>query len=286
MTSSFFIRTNIENKERKQEAKLKEAFEKSRKRHTVTKLERALIRYASRNELSAVNHRARILWVQTISDQLASFFCQDGGSEHSQEIHFVTLLDPQCARSPSAPLSLTELKAIKLRLRYGLRGLNHLSVIEPAFYVNLQEGCRFTEKRCIFWHLHGIVWGISGKRLGVLLRKLEADGRYVAIADGFRGTHHKRIKQGELPSVVGYTFKSPAVTYRVSVKDREENGKPMTDADGVVLRGYIQGKSEMRHGERITIFHVMKRLHLDSLTLAGGAGSRLLANAKRIALST
>jgi hypothetical protein len=284
--TSFFKRTEIYNKERLLDYKLREAFERSRKRHTVTKYEMALIRACYRNELSAINHHARILWGEVISDELSNFFCQGGdGSEHNQDVHFVTLLDHQCARSLNKPLTLEDFENMKLRLRYGLRGLNHLSVIEPALYANLQEGFRFTEKQCMFWHLHGLVWGISSRRLGVHLRELETDGRYLAIADGFRGTHHKLIKQGDLPYVAGYTFKSPAVSYRVSVKDQEKNGLPVINANGEVLQGYIQGKSELRLGERITMFHTMKNLHLDNMALAGGEGSKLLASAKRIALS-
>jgi hypothetical protein len=56
----------------------------------------------------------------------------------------------------------------------------------------------------MFWHLHASVWGIRRKALTALLCELEASGRYIAIAEGFKGAHAKRIKQGDFPKVVGY----------------------------------------------------------------------------------
>jgi hypothetical protein len=60
------------------------------------------------------------------------------------------------------------------------------------------------------------------------------------------------------------------VAYRLSVRNlQDEIGQPVTNADGEVPRGFIQGKSELRHGERITMFHTMKDRHLDQLAVAG-----------------
>jgi hypothetical protein len=116
------------------------------------------------------------------------------------------------------------------------------------------------------------------------LRKLVVAGRYVAIADGLDATHTRKIKQGRLPAHVAYLVKSPCKAYRVSVRDREdETGQPITDADGVVLQQFKQGKSPLRHGDRIVLFHAMKHLYLDKLAIAGGEGASILKAAKRIA---
>jgi hypothetical protein len=137
----------------------------------------------------------------------------------------------------------------------------------------------------MFWHLHALVWGISRNELRKHLRKLVLAGRYVAIADGLDATHVREIKQGRLPAHVAYLLKSPSKAYRVSVRDREdESGQPITDADGVVLRQFKQGKSNLRHGDRIVLFHAMKHLHLDKLAIAGGDGAGILRAVKRIAL--
>lgn len=285
---TFFGKTKIEQNERKQGLVLKQAFQKSRKRHTVSRGDRNLLNYNCRAVLSAVNHHSRTLWGEVVSDQLSGFFCNgNDGGYHDRDVHFVTLLDAHCARSLAIPMDTADLQSIKQKLRYGLKGLSHISVIEPAFYVNLQAGVRFTEKRCMFWHLHAIVWGISSRKLGGMLGKLEASGRYLAIADGFRGTHHRKIKQGELPKVTGYMLKSPSVAYRVSIRDlQDKNGQPIISDDGEVRHRFTQGKAKLRQGERISLFHAMKNLHLDELAIVGGEGVHLLSSAKRIALST
>jgi hypothetical protein len=137
----------------------------------------------------------------------------------------------------------------------------------------------------MFWHLQALVWGVSRKELKKRLRKQVQAGRYVAIAEGLDATHIRKIKQGRLPAHVAYMVKSPSKAYRVSVRDREdETGHPITDADGVVLQQFKQGKADLRHGDRIVLFHAMKRLHLDKLAVAGGEGASLLRAAKRIAL--
>jgi hypothetical protein len=139
----------------------------------------------------------------------------------------------------------------------------------------------------MFWHLHALVWGISRKALSALLRDLEASGRYIAIAEGFKGVLAKRIKQGELPRVVGYLLKSPSWAYRLSrLEKKGPDGEIQTDIDGQPLTAYRQGKSKLRPGERITLFHTMKNHYLDKLAVAGGDGVRLLARAKRRALAT
>ena len=118
------------------------------------------------------------------------------------------------------------------------------------------------------------------------LRLLEQSGRYAPIADGLKGAHVKRIKQGTLPKVVGYMFKPPSAAYRVSRRrDLEQpDGSPVTNADGEVLARFRQGKSKLRPGERIKLFKVMAPLYLDGLAIAGGQGAKLLARAKHAAL--
>jgi hypothetical protein len=194
-------------------------------------------------------------------------------------------MDFTCARSPGDQLTEADLEFIKNRLRYGLREFSYFGMVEPAYYVNLQNGVRYAGKRCLFWHLHALVWGVARKELKKHLRKLAKAGRYVAIADGLRATHIRKIKQGGLPRHVAYLLKSPCKGYRLSVRDREDElGRPITDADGVVSRQFRQGKEDLRHGEKIVIFHAMKHLHLDRLAVAGGDGAKLLKTAKRIAL--
>jgi hypothetical protein len=236
--------------------------------------------------LLAVNSFSRRTWGEVVSNELSRFFCCGGdGTTHDQDIYFVSLMDVTCARSPEDQPTEADLKCIKNRLRYGLREFSYIGMIEPAYYVNLQQGVRYNGNRCMFWHLHALVWGVSHKELKSRLRKLVKAGRYAAIADGLDATHSRKIKQGRLPAHVSYLMKSPCKAYRVSVRDREdESGLPIVDTDGVVLQQFKHGKADIRHGDRIVLFHAMKHLHLDRLAVAGGQGAGILRTAKRAAL--
>ena len=283
---TFYCNTKIEYWQSREQSALRLAFQESRKRHTVTRGDRELVRGRFRHDLLAVNSFSRRIWGEAISNQVSGFFCDDeDGTAHNKDTFFVSLMDVKCARSPDDQLTEAHLEFIKSRLRYGLRGLSFFGMIEPAYYVNLQQGVRYGGKRCMFWHLHALVWGISRKELKKWLRKLVQAGRYVAIADGLRATHSRKIKQGRLPAHVAYLLKSPSKAYRVSVRDREDAlGQPLTNTDGVVLQQFKQGKANLRHGDRIVLFHATKHLCLDRLTVAGGEGASLLRAAKRIAL--
>ena len=269
---TFYNKTRIEYWQSKEKSALRLAFQESRKRHSITSGDRERLKLGLRNDLLAVNSFSRRIWGEAVSNQLSHFFCEGGdGTKHNREVYFVSLMDVTCARAPEDQLTEVDLEIIKNRLRYGLRKFSYLGMIEPAYYVNLQRGVRYNAKRCMFWHLHALVWGVSCKALEKRLRKLVIEGRYIAIADGLDPTHTCKIIQGRLPAHVAYLLKSPSKAYRVSVKDREdESGQPVTDADGVVLQQFKQGKSNLRHGDRIVLFHAMKHLYLDKLAIAGG----------------
>ena len=82
-------------------------------------------------------------------------------------------------------------------------------------------------------------------------------------------------------------LKSPSWAYRLSrLEEKGPDGEVQTDIDGHALTFYMHGKSELRPGERITLFHTMKNHYLDKLAVAGGDGAGLLARAKRRALAT
>ncbi|MGY4368439.1 hypothetical protein ACVW1A_004504 [Bradyrhizobium sp. LB1.3] len=283
---TFYRKTRIEYWQSREHSALRRAFDESKKRHTLSRGDRELPKGRFRHDLLAVNSFSRRIWGQAVSNELSGFFCDGGdGSTHNQDVFFISLMDVRCARPPEDRMTVGDLEFIKNRLRYGLRGFSYFGVVEPAYYVNLQHGVRYAGKLCMFWHLHALVWGVARKELKKQLRKLVRSGHYSAIADGLRATHIRKIKHGRLPKHVAYLLKSPCKGYRLSVRDREDElGRPITDVDGVVLRQFKQGKEDLRHGERIVIFHAMKHLHLDKLAVAGGDGAKLLKTAKRIAL--
>ncbi|MBR0875361.1 hypothetical protein JQ633_33750 [Bradyrhizobium tropiciagri] len=284
---TFYDNTRIEYWQSREQLALRRAFQESRKSHTLSRGDRELPTGRFRYDLLAVNSFSRRIWGRAISNELSRFLCDGGdGTAHNRNVYFVSLMDVTCARSPGHHLTEADLQFVKNRLRYGLREFSYFGMVEPAYYVNLQQGVRYNGKRCLFWHLHALVWGVTSKELKKRLRKLTKAGRYTAIADGLDATHTRKIKQGRLPRHLGYVLKSPCRTYRVSVRDREDKrGRPITDADGVVLRRFKHGKSALRHGDRIVLFHAMKHLHLDRLAVAGGDGAKLLRAAKRAALS-
>jgi hypothetical protein len=286
MDMTFYRNTRIEYWQSRQHSALRLAFRESRKRLSLSRGDRELPKGRFRYDLLAVNSFSRRIWGQAVSNELSRFFCDGGdGTTHDRDIFFVSLLDITCARSPEERLTEADLELIKNRLRYGLREFSYFGVVEPAYYVNLQQGVRYAGKRCMFWHLHALVWGVSHKKLKKHLRKLVQAGYYSAIGDGLDATHTRKIKQGRLPRHVAYVLKSPCKTYRVSARSRtDELGRPITNADGVVLQQFKQGKANLRHGDRIVLFHAMKHLHLDKLAVAGGDGAKLLKTAKRVAL--
>jgi hypothetical protein len=283
---TFYRNTRIDYWQSVEQSALRQAFKESRRRHTLSRGDRELPKGRFRHDLLAVNSFSRRIWGRAISNELSRFFCDGGdGTMHSGNVYFVTLIDITCARSPEDRLTEADLEVIKNRLRYGLREFSYFGMIEPAYYVNLQAGVRYAGKRCMFWHLHALVWGVSHKELKKRLRKLVQAGHYAAIADGLDATHTRKIKQGRLPTHSAYILKSPCKSYRVSARDREDDlGRPTTNADGVVLQQFKQGKANLRHGHRIVLFHAMKHLYLDKLSVAGGDGAGLLRTAKRLAL--
>jgi hypothetical protein len=279
-----FKGTKIEFYERQNASRLNHALLVARNRNSVSRSDKLLVKYRERGSLLAVNRHSRVIWGKAVCEQLEKFCCSPDTTDHNQPIYWVTLVDINCAVSVGA--NNVDIDSIKKRLRSGLSGRHYLGAVEPAYYVNLQHG-RFSEPRCMFWHLHALVWEISREALSALVRELEASGRYLAIAEGFKGAYAEKIKQGELPKVVGYMLKSPSWAYRLSrLEEKGPDGIVQTDINGQVLTFYMQGKSKLRPGERITLFHTMKNRYLDKLAVAGGDGVGLLARAKRRALAT
>ena len=277
---TFFEQTKITFNERLAESKLRSAFQEARNRHSVSRADMGLLHSSHRNELLAVNRHSRVRWGRAVCDELSGFFCDPDGVEHNQPIFLVTLVDKSCTTSVSA--DDIDVDATKTRHRSGLRKLSHLGMIEPAYYVNLQKGI-YLERRCMSWHLHALVWGISKREL---LRALEVSGRYVSIVPGLMAVDVREVQQGHLPMVAGYILKSPWSAYRVTKYDADKNGNVLRRANGAARPFYLQGKSKLRPGERVTLFHTLKPFYLDKLAVAGGEGTPLLARAKRFALST
>ncbi|MCK1364070.1 hypothetical protein [Bradyrhizobium sp. 62] len=280
---TFFEKSNIEKWQTRSFRELRYAFRESRKAIKLTPLDRDKIRPRHAYRLLAVNHHSRMFWGQVLCDTISEFFCDgEEGSWHDREIFFVTLVHVGGARSRGHKLSEVELRKIKNHLRIGLRGCSYFGMIEPAYYLNLQSGVNFREKRCVFWHLHALVWGVEGKKLRARLKLLAAKGEYAAIADGKDPTRVESVGQGDLPSCVAYLVKYPDRGYRVWKRDAVgPDGSAIMDADGVVQPTFRHKAGQLRPGERIDLFHAMKHLDLEQLAMAGREGAGLFKKLKK-----
>ena len=282
---NFFHNTRIEFYERRNQRLIYGAFQEARNRKTLSIGDKALVKIRDRESLAAVNPFSRVIWGKVLCYEIEKRLCFEDSFDHKQDMFLVTLVDRSCATTMVG--ANIDIEAIKQKLRGGLRGLDYLAIIEPAFYTNLKVDPSFQQERRLYWHLHAIVWGITKAKLRKTIRQLNKSCRYVPVVDGLKGAHAKTITQGDLPAVVGYMLKSPANTYRVFQVDRKgPDGNLLVTPDGEIKARFVQRKGELRKGQRISLFHAMKGLHLDRLAIAGGEGVPMLARAKRIALST
>jgi hypothetical protein len=270
---SFFNKSRIEKFSSVANCDLLNAFELAKNSSTVSAEDkRNLVRFG-RLHLLATSHESRMIWGRRLSHYLSEKFCVAPGVTHENSMFLVTLCDISCVTSVSD--RKPAIASFKARLSRGLRGLSYLGNLEPAYYTNVQAGSRIDGKKCIFWHLHLIVWDVSKRDLRGHLDDLERSRKYLAITDQFPGVHMKKIKQGELANTVGYIFKPPANAYRLSLYDSTQYGLPVTMAR--------QGKQRLRPGERVRIFHVMKEISLPDLAVASGDGTPLLNAARKSA---
>jgi hypothetical protein len=74
-----------------------------------------------------------------------------------------------------------------------------------------------------------------------------------------------------------YLLKSPKNAYRIYKTER-------VTCDGEIVPCFRQKKSELRKGDRITLFHLMKGLDFPELAAAGGEGTDMMRRIKRAAV--
>ena len=168
----FFKQTKIAKWQGAEREKMALSIDRART-NKLSELDRHRLLPARRLDLLCVNRHSRVVWGQLLCDQFSKVFCDGGnGKKHNRKILFVTLCDEDCVRAPQK-LSDDDFRRIKNRLRRGLCGLSYYAVIEPAYYTNFQAGIRYGErKRCVSWHLHALVWGISKLELNQRIKKL------------------------------------------------------------------------------------------------------------------
>jgi hypothetical protein len=155
-------------------------------------------------------------------------------------------------------------------------------MVEPALYVNVMPGTRLKMKKAVCWHVHAICWGESRREMSERFNRLNSDGIYRSIMTSQLGAHYTLIPDkyvGDshrtfLADKLRYILKSPQKAYRI-YKTKRMNGR------GKRVACFRQKKDDLRKGDRITLFHLMKELYLDKLAVAGGDGADMMRRIKR-----
>jgi hypothetical protein len=253
---------------------LSRAMQTARNGHTVSRADWRLTKERNAHQLSAVNKDARIAWGKGICREVETCFDINERRLHPCEpVYFLTLVDLACCTAHD--VESVNLDFIKVQLRYGLKGLSYIGMIEPAYYVNIAPGTHVQTKRLVSWHLHAIAWGKSKRGMKRLISRLNRMRQhYRAIADDFKGARFCTVRQNTLPKTLGYILKPPANSYRIASWWRRTK-------EGKKRYTFKSNKGRMRPGERVTAFHLMKYVRLDELAMAGGDGARVLRRAKQ-----
>jgi hypothetical protein len=112
-------------------------------------------------------------------------------------------------------------------------------------------------------------------------RRLNRKRVYRSFA-GQLGAHQKLIANTYLADgtrtfladKLRYMLKSPRKAYRIYRAKR-------VTSDGELVRYFRQSKSDVRKGDSIAYFHLLKNLSLDELAAAGGEGTGMLCRIVR-----
>jgi hypothetical protein len=281
---SLFSTSGISSQEHRSQGQLLHAFQESRRRSSISQRDRHLLRPDARRHLGSVNRFARIRWGQAVCREFQEFFGLDDHHPFPhQPLFFATLTHVSCCTSHDE--SFVDIPRYKNQLRKGLAGLSYLGMIEPALYVNVAPGTKLSTKRAVSWHLHAICWGEGRLQMREQFRRLNQDGIYCSLLDSQLGAHQKQIpnsylgnlKRTFLADKLRYMLKSPQKAYRIYKTEH-------VTSDGEVVPCFRQRKSNLRAGDRITLFHLLKGLYLDELAVGGGDGVDMLRRIKRAAV--
>jgi hypothetical protein len=201
-----------------------------------------------------------------------------------QTLFFITLTDVFCTTDHDA--LWIDIYNFKRKLQSGLRGLSYVGMVEPGLYVNVCPGTRWSNKKAVSWHLHAICWGENRRQIKKRFCRLNRENWYLSILDSQRGVDQKEILDARLPNnrkrtfladKLRYLLKSPQKAYRIYKTNR-------VTCDDELVPCFKQRKSELRKGDRLTLFHLLKGLHFPELAAAGGDGIDVTRKIKRRAV--
>jgi hypothetical protein len=89
--------------------------------------------------------------------------------------------------------SFVDIRSFSKTLRKGLRGLWYIGMIEPALYVNIAPGTRWSDKRAVSWHVHAICWGENREQMRMRFARLDQQAIYRSMMPGQRGAHQRKL---------------------------------------------------------------------------------------------
>jgi hypothetical protein len=122
---SLFSTSGISSQERRSEGQLRHAFQGSRKRHSITLLDRQLLHSGVRRYLGSVNRFARIRWGEAVCREFEECFGLDDHHPFpDQPLFFVTLTHVACCTAHDA--AFVDIPRFKTQLRKGWMGCRTL----------------------------------------------------------------------------------------------------------------------------------------------------------------
>jgi hypothetical protein len=271
--------SGLEVQERQALRKLMQAFEEAKNRRSIALRDRQIIRPIKAGELNAANPCARVRLGNALWSQFSEFFgLSDSHPTPDVPVFWLTLVDHGCVTD----LNARDIDAAVFirRLRTGLRGLSYIGMIDPGLYANIQPGTNVTLKSGVSWHLHLFAWGEDRKGIRARATLMNESGNYRPIIPRPQGTgfHWKQVTADSLARQFRYMCKTPRAAYRVN-KVSKPKGEDKTKSS------FITGKSKLRPGQRITLYHQLKNHWLDDLLIAGGQGITIRSRAIRCALN-
>jgi hypothetical protein len=222
--------------------------------------------------LPAVNCKSRIKWGHVFIEEIFNFFNLAEYNDGPIEPVFLVTLAEKSGLTTDQPQPIN-LSRIKRKLASALKGLSYIGMIEPGYYNNIYQSGE-KQKNLVSWHGHFLVWGVTEKDLNRHLNKIKP--RFIPIMQGLCAAHKKKIPPDQFGCKLSYIVKSPRKEYSIG---RRRN----SDKNSETAR-FKQNSRNIRPGNRVKLFHLMRKIYLDQLAMAGGEGSKLLQDIKYAAL--
>jgi hypothetical protein len=258
---------------------LKEAFEEARSRKTISQGDRRLVEKNKASDLNAANPFARILLGKHLWAEFERHFgLSDIRPLPDEPLYWVTLADVRCMTDLDQ--RNVDVADMNQGLRRGLKGLSYIGIMDLGLYANIQPGTRYCKRSCVSWHLHLFAWGETRREIKARAKRmndLPNNYRPIIPRPQGKGFDWSQVTAENIAWRFPYMCKTPRKAYRIGrLKDATGN-----EASNPLFRS---NKSDLRPGQRITLFNLLKRHDLDDLLIAGGEGVAIRRRAIRAAL--